>query len=74
MRALIGLLALTPVAILMGVLLRGRIQARMRSRKSQQEHIENLLQERQDIEERKTVQQLQRELDVAKAREEKRLS
>lgn len=74
MRLLIGLLALVPVAALVGGLLRTRIQARVRARRKREEHIEHLLEERQDIEEERTVQNLQRELDAARAREAKKQS
>ena len=74
MRALIGLLALVPVALVIGTLLRSRIAARARSRALHQAEVETLLQEQADIDSRKTVEDLRRELDVAVAREEKRQS
>lgn len=74
MRALIGLAALIPVAVMIGVLLRSRIQARVRARANHWSDVEDLLQERAEIEARATVDELRRELDVAIAREEKKKS
>lgn len=72
MRLLIGLLALVPVGVLAGTLLRSRLVARAGVRRARQSEIDHLLRERQEIEEEKTIANLQRELDVARARQEKK--
>lgn len=74
MRVVLGLLALVPVAILAATLLRGRIEARIRARRAQQERIDGLLQEMNDATERETVRRLQREVDAVLAREKKKQS
>lgn len=74
MRLLIAIIALAPVAIMAGVLLRSRISARARARAIHQGEMEDVLQERAEIEARKTIDELRHELDVAVAREEKRKS